>query len=73
MTSVFGFAIVVIVIWVALSGSASPRWQALAASGTPARGILLAVASTSSRVLQSGFPLERRAVTIDIEVPGQAP
>jgi hypothetical protein len=38
--------------------------------GTPARGILLAVASTGTR---AGTNQESRRVTIDIEVPGQPP
>lgn len=39
-------------------------------SGTPARGILLAVAPTGTRV---GTNQESRQVTIDIEIPGQPP
>ena len=38
--------------------------------GTPARGILLAVASTGTR---AGNNQESRQVTIDIEIPGQPP
>ena len=42
----------------------------LGLDGTPARGILLAVAPTGTRV---GTNYESRLVTIDIEVPGQPP
>jgi hypothetical protein len=47
-------------------------WSRFLAQGTPARGILLAVDPQGQRV--SGVvPSESRQVTIDVELPGQAP
>ncbi|HET9992681.1 MAG TPA: hypothetical protein VFQ65_29305 [Kofleriaceae bacterium] len=73
------FAIVMAfaVIWIiaaAAKASGSASYTRLARSGTPARGILLAVASTPGTSVGIGLnKLQSRQVTIDIEVPGQPP
>ncbi len=41
--------------------------------GLPARGILLQVSSLATRVPNSNPRVERRQVTLDVEVPGQPP
>src|ERR1700752_3825294 len=70
----FGFLILVFFVIRAMVRAARGMGQGFGGSlglgGTPARGILLAVASTGTR---SGTNQESRRVTIDIEVPGQPP
>ena len=55
--------------------SPSGNFDRLAAKGTPARGILLRVASVPQPYRNGAFgqKFERRQVTIDVEVPGQQP
>ena len=70
-----GFLILVIFLVVrpmvrAARGTGQGFGGSLGMGGTPARGILLAVSSTGTRV---GTNQESRQVTIDIEVPGQPP
>jgi hypothetical protein len=65
------------VIWIiaaAVKASGGASYTRLARSGTPARGILLAVASTPGNSVGVGLnKLQSRQVTIDIEVAGQPP
>lgn len=70
-----GFLILVIFFVVrpmvrAARGTGLSFGSSLDLGGTPARGILLAVAATGTK---SGTNFESRQVTIDIEVPGQPP
>jgi hypothetical protein len=65
------------VVWIiasALKTSGTSSYKRLASNGTPARGILLAVASMPGTSVGIGLnKLQSRQVTIDIEVPGQPP
>jgi len=70
-----GFIIMAVLIAV-LSGVGNPAsaYDALLRNGTPARGILLRVASTPSGrggSMQRRFQL--RSVVIDVEIPGREP
>jgi hypothetical protein len=65
-------AIYIVAAAVKASGSAS--YNRLSRSGTPARGILLAVSSVPGTSVGVGLnKLQSRQVTIDVEVPGQPP
>jgi hypothetical protein len=75
-------AVVVIFLWLfklatspGSTGSTSPSgYQALLRNGLPARGILLSVTSTPSGSVGVGlYKLQLRQVSLDIELPGQAP
>jgi hypothetical protein len=70
-----GVIVVWLVVKVASSGvSSAGGYNKLAARGVSGRGILLSVSSTSMGSVGVGlYKLQQRAVTIDIEVPGQAP
>ena len=77
------FIILVIVVLIIVFKSASSGglggvagygdYDRLLKSGIPARGILLAVSNTGAKVGPVSRRFDMRAVTIDIEVPGQAP
>jgi hypothetical protein len=56
-------------------GAIGGSYASLSRRGTPGLGILLQVDSTGLSALgtSSFLPLEKRTVTIDVEVPGQAP
>ncbi len=76
----FGIVVVVLVLWVIIkaASSSSPStaggYNRLAARGVSGRGILLSVSNTSMGSVGTGmYKLQQRAVTIDIELPGQAP
>ena len=56
-----------------LVGSSPVPRGSLLASGTPARGILLAVASTGSRANYFGMRCEIRRARVDIEAQGVRP
>jgi hypothetical protein len=64
--------IIVIIVILFVVSSRSGVGQ-LMKKGVPARGILLQVSSFATRVPNSNPRAERRQVTIDVEVPGQAP
>jgi hypothetical protein len=62
------------IVAAAAKAAGSAGYNRLARNGTPARGILLAVASMPGTSVGTGFnKLQSRQVTIDIEVPGQPP
>jgi hypothetical protein len=63
------FLFIVFILIAASRGGVS----GLMKKGLPARGILLQVSSLATRVPNSTPRVERRQVTIDVEVPGQAP
>ncbi len=73
--------VVVLVLWVIIkaagSGNASSTasgYNAISAKGISGRGILLAVSNMSIGSVGTGlFKMQQRSVTIDIELPGQAP
>lgn len=73
--AVLGLVFIVIIVAIVLGKGAVGGYDRLISSGTPARGILLSVTSYSNRV--QGSTTQRRfvsrSVTIDVEVPGQAP
>ncbi|HEV7556956.1 MAG TPA: hypothetical protein VGO00_15930 [Kofleriaceae bacterium] len=75
MGAVLGLVFIVIIVAIVLGKGAVGGYDRLISSGTPARGILLSVTSYSNRV--QGSTTQRRfvsrSVTIDVEVPGQAP
>jgi hypothetical protein len=57
------------------SGAGNPAtlYDNLLSKGIPARGILLEVARTGTKVGTVRRRFERRTVTLDVEIPGQAP
>ena len=76
MGAVFGLIVVFVIIMVvkgAAGGGASGSYDALVANGTPARGILLQVSSTGTKIGSVARRFELRSVTIDVEIPGKAP
>ena len=65
---------VIYIIAAAAKAAGNGQYNRLARSGTPARGILLAVASMPGTSVGVGLnKLQTRQVTIDIEIPGQPP
>jgi hypothetical protein len=65
-----------VVVWaiVRAAGGGGRSYSWLASHGTPARGILLQVDATGTPVEGLLTPgIQRRGVTIDIEIPGQPP
>ena len=67
---------VVVAIWLIVSFTQGTvaEFDRLVASGLPARGILLKVSATATRAGSAGVRrFERRAVLLDVELPGQAP
>lgn len=76
MGAVFGLiflAVIIMVVKGAAGGGASGRYDTLLAKGIPARGILLQVASTGTKIGTVARRFELRSVYIDVEVPGQQP
>jgi len=67
------FIVIAVIVVVAIKGSSGGSYDTIAKNGKPARGILLQVASTGTSVRQTGLRLEARSMTIDVEVPGEAP
>lgn len=75
-----GFFIILVIIFLifvfkgaAGGGQGVGDYDRLLRSGIPARGILLAVAQQGTKVGSVSRRFDQRSVTIDIEVPGQAP
>ena len=76
MAGFFIILIIFVLIFVfkgSASGVGTGDYDRLLQSGIPARGILLAVSQTGTKVGSLSRRFERRAVTIDIEIPGRAP
>lgn len=73
----FVLVMVCAVVWIVVAAaktSGTAGYKRLAASGTPARGILLEVSPIAGQSVGIGLnKLQSRQVTIDIEVPGQPP
>lgn len=78
MGAVVGF-IIFLVIWLIIKGASSSTpatpsgYDRLVAKGIPARGILLMVSSTGTKVGPVTRRFEQRQVVIDVEVPGKEP
>jgi hypothetical protein len=71
---VTGALIVLVFVIIFLAKGPGTSFDAVARSGTPARGILLEVSSQVVGTVRSGIRrFVRRTVTIDVEVPGQTP
>jgi hypothetical protein len=72
----FGLMIVMFIVWAivkAAAGSTS-SYQGLTTKGMAARGILLQVDSVGYSIEgMRAQRIERRAITVDVEIPGQAP
>jgi hypothetical protein len=68
-------AIVLVIVLVAMAAKRAPTGQYdwLLANGIPARGILLMVASTGTKLGTPSRRYEVRQVYIDIEIPGREP
>ncbi len=76
MGAVFGLIFILVIIMVvkgAGAGGATGRYDTLLAKGIPARGILLQVSSTGTKIGSVSRRFEMRGVTIDVEIPGQQP
>jgi hypothetical protein len=73
--AVFGliFILVIIMVVKGAAGAAGGSYDSLVANGIPARGILLQVANTGTKVGSVSRRFELRQVYIDVEVPGKAP
>ncbi|HEY4057923.1 MAG TPA: hypothetical protein VGM39_15015 [Kofleriaceae bacterium] len=70
----FVFLVVIAFIWLIVASANSGGYQSVVKNGVPGKGILLAVAATPSGTLGVGLnKVERRSVTIDIEVAGKPP
>jgi hypothetical protein len=71
----FVVIVVGVVVWALISAASSTGSNTrLLRNGIPARGILLRVAALPQGSLGTGmYKLQRRQVTIDIEIPGQPP
>jgi hypothetical protein len=65
--------IVVLLVKAGASASSSNNYDRLVATGIPARGILLSVAPTGTKIGTLSRRFELRSVTIDVEIAGQAP
>lgn len=67
---------VVVAIFVVIVSASAGSHAKLARGGRPARGILLEVSPTATRLPSGGFrsyPVERRQVLVEVELPGQSP
>lgn len=77
MDAFVGFIVVFLIIFVLKKANTiavlGNRYDVLLARGIPARGILLAVASTGTKAGTQARRFEVRQVRIDVEIPGQAP
>jgi hypothetical protein len=74
--AVFGLIFIFVIIMVikgAAASSSSGSYDSLVAKGIPARGILLQVASTGTKVGSVSRRFEMRQVYIDVEIPGKPP
>ena len=76
----FGIVVVVLILWVIIKAAGSSNastpsgYNTLSAKGISGRGILLAVSSMTIGSVGTGlYKMQQRAVTIDIELPGQEP
>ena len=65
--------VIVLAIIVRAMGIGGGRYDALVQRGVAARGILLQVASTGSRVGLPPRAVHARQVTVDVEIPGREP
>lgn len=76
MEGVFIIIVMIIVVVVIVSAAKNlgvGTFNALVKNGTAARGILLQVAPQGNRVGAGATRFQSRMVTIDVEIPGQAP
>ena len=76
MGAVFGLIVIAVIVMVikgAAGGGSTGQYDRLLATGVPARGILLQVSSTGTKVGAVSRRFELRTVSIDVEIPGQAP
>ena len=71
---VFSIIAIAVIILIASASTPTQEFDKLMASGIAARGILLTVASTGSRVASTTLRrFERRFVILDVEIPGRPP
>jgi hypothetical protein len=79
MGFVIGFGLIFLVIWLVVRSSSRNLLtsvgaiNSLAQNGVRARGLVLSSFQASSAVTISGRRFERRTMTLDVEIPGQAP
>lgn len=75
MGAVFGliFIFVIVMVVKAAAAGSGASYDGLVARGVPARGILLSVATTGTKIGTQARRFELRQVTIDVEIPGKAP
>ncbi len=79
MGPLFLIAFVGIIFWLivraAIKGSraAGGAYTAQAAGGVSARGLVLTASQIATNVTSGGRRYERRQLTLDVEIPGQAP
>jgi hypothetical protein len=74
--AVFGLIFIFVIIMVvkgAAAGGSLGSYDSLVAKGIPARGILLQVSSTGTKIGSVSRRFELRQVYIDVEIPGKAP
>jgi hypothetical protein len=65
--------VVIAIVGAAAAGNYASDFDRLVASGIPARGILLQVPATGTKVGTTQRRFERRQVYIDVEIPGKEP
>jgi len=69
--------VVVFLVWALIKGATTSvgggQYDSLVRNGLPARGILLTVSPTGTKVGTPQRRFETRYVYIDIEIPGRAP
>jgi hypothetical protein len=70
----------VLILWLVIflarsagNSSATSGYANVASRGIPARGILLSVASTGTKIGTAPMRYDQRVVTIDVEIPGEPP
>jgi hypothetical protein len=70
--TVIPIGLVLLLVW--RQGKQIGELDRLAATGTPARGLVLQVApQRTGRVAWNGRSFEQRSVVLEVEIPGQAP
>ena len=83
MAIAIAFVVTMAIVLLGIAGNPTARYKRLLRNGTPARGILLAVDSYSTKIETPGPKVSRagvllpryvrRGVTIDVEIPGRPP
>lgn len=70
---IFGIPILIAIMKAMSPNTGALGFDRLAARGTPARGLVLQSSMLATNVRMNMRRFERRQMTLDVEIPGQAP